>query len=113
MEDSRIEDYDYELPAERIAQVAAEPRDRSKLLLYRHGQVSDHVFSELPELLPEGCKLFFNDAKVIPARLFLKTGNGAVVEVFLLQPYGSDYSAAMNARKQCSWKCLVGNKRKW
>lgn len=113
MQDTRIEDYDYELPQTSIAQYALEPRDSSKLLVYSEASIADHVFTELPQLLPSGSTLFFNDARVIPARLFLKTGTGANIEVFLLQPYMTDYASAMNARGLTKWKCLVGNKRKW
>lgn len=113
MQDTRIEDYDYELPQSNIAQYALEPRDVSRLLVYKNGKISDHQFRELSGLLPGSTTLFFNDARVIPARLFLKTGTGANIEVFLLQPYMTDYASAMSARGTTKWKCLVGNRRKW
>jgi len=109
----RISDFNYELPEERIAQQAAEPRDSSKLLLYQKGRIQDHVFNHLPELLPGNASLFFNDAKVIPARIFLQNGHGAKIEVFLLQPHQKDYVSAVNAVNYTEWICLIGNKKKW
>ncbi len=108
-----IGDFDYDLPVERIAQQAAMPRDSSKLLLFEKGTISDHVFNDLSDVLPEGSTMFFNDAKVIPARILVKNGNGAQIEIFLLQPYETDYLSAVNAGKETVWTCLIGNKKKW
>jgi S-adenosylmethionine:tRNA ribosyltransferase-isomerase len=108
-----IKDFDYSLSEDKIAQTAAEPRDSSKLLFYTKGQISDKVFSNLPELLPNNSSLYFNNAKVIPARIFLKNSNGATIEVFLLQPYKMEHVKALNARETCVWSCLIGNKKKW
>lgn len=108
-----IQSYTYTLPAERIAQTAAEPRDSSKLLLYREGDISHHVFRDIHQLLPEDSHLVFNNARVIQARLLLSNRNGAGIEVFLLQPWQCDYSAALEADAVCRWQCLVGNSKKW
>jgi S-adenosylmethionine:tRNA ribosyltransferase-isomerase len=107
-----IEDYNYELPSEKIAQQALNQRDSSKLLYY-NGFISDHYFNELPHLLPQHSTLFLNDAKVIPARLKVQKETGAWIEVFLLQPYKTDYFTSLNAAKSTQWACLVGNKKKW
>jgi S-adenosylmethionine:tRNA ribosyltransferase-isomerase len=108
-----IKDYDYNLTEGKIAQSALEPRDSSKLLVYKAGQISDAKFSELPEILEANSSLFFNDAKVIPARIFLKNSNGATIEVFLLQPFKSEHVQALNSKENCRWTCLIGNKNKW
>jgi S-adenosylmethionine:tRNA ribosyltransferase-isomerase len=108
-----IKDFDYNLTEDRIAQSAAEPRDSSKLLVYKNGQISDAYFSNLPEHLDVNFSLFFNNAKVIPARIFLKNSHGANIEVFLLQPYKTEHVQALNAKENCSWSCLIGNKKKW
>lgn len=108
-----MDDFYYDLPQDRIAQRPSEPRDASRLLLYRNGHITDHKFRELPELLPSGCALFFNDARVIPARILLQTAGGAGVEVFLLRPAGTEYTGALNATRSCEWECMVGNARKW
>lgn len=108
-----IEEFDYELPESQIAQQAVNPRDASKLMVYRQGQVNIDVFKNITDYLNQNTALFFNNAKVIPARLFLKNSNGAKIEVFLLQPSGQDHGSALNATSTCSWECLVGNSKKW
>jgi len=111
-EEILIDHYDYSLPEDRIAQEAAEPRDSSRLLLYKQGQISDHRFTELSRFLPDGTSLFLNNAKVIPARLILNNSTGARIEVFLLQPEGADHVTALNAIGTVSWNCLIGNRKK-
>lgn len=108
-----IKDYDYNLTEDKIAQSVIEPRDSSKLLLYSKGHISDSIFHKLPECLPENSSLYFNNAKVIPARIILKNSNGANIEVFLLQPHKMEHVQALNANANCVWSCLIGNKKKW
>lgn len=115
----RISDFDYELPDERIAKYPLRQRDSSKLLLYRHGEVSEDVFTSLPQYLPAGALMVFNNTKVIQARLhFRKEDNkwnqGALIEIFLLEPaQPSDYQLMFSTRGACSWYCLVGNLKRW
>src|SRR6185295_2749357 len=83
----RLSDFDYELPAERIAQVPIEPRDAARLLVDRGSAAPDHLHvRDLPELLREGDLLVVNDTKVIPARLRLRRTSGGAAEVLLLEP---------------------------
>lgn len=108
-----LSEFSYDLPQERIAQEAVEPRDSSKLLIYQDGEIKDSVFRELVHYLPEGASLFFNNARVIPARIHLNNKNGARIEVFLLQPHLTDYASALNATTNVRWQCLIGNQKKW
>ena len=64
-----IEDYSYPLTSDRIAKYPLPERDSSKLLHYCDGKIESHTFKNLPELLPEGALMVFNDTKVVPARL--------------------------------------------
>ena len=116
----RVEDYTYDLPPAAIASVPLPQRDQAKLLVYRRGVIEDRQFHELPNQLPPGSQLFFNNTKVIPARLrFQKEtteqGPGAEIELFLLHPRqpSAVMSQAMTARGTCVWQCLVGNRRRW
>ena len=116
----RIEDYTYDLPQAAIARVPLPQRDQAKLLVYRRDDIKDRQFYELPEQLPPGSQLFFNNTRVIPARLrFQKKaseqGPGAAIELFLLHPRrpSAVMSQAMTAREECTWQCLVGNRRRW
>ena len=81
-----ISDYSYELPDERIAKYPMTQRDHSKLLVYRHGEVSEDHFYNLPDHLPAGALMVFNNTKVIQARLHFRKESGALIEVFLLEP---------------------------
>jgi S-adenosylmethionine:tRNA ribosyltransferase-isomerase len=71
MTSMRIEQLDYELPPELIAQRPVEPRDRSRLLVLRRitGTIHHHQFEELPDLLEPADCLVLNDTRVIAARL--------------------------------------------
>jgi S-adenosylmethionine:tRNA ribosyltransferase-isomerase len=112
----KISDYCYLLPDDRIARRPANPRDSSLLLLYnQEGKIDHTIFRSLPDYLPEGSSLVFNNTKVIPARMYFQRSSGAVIEVFLLKPLSpfADTERAMSAEEQCSWQCLIGNKKKW
>ena len=65
----RVDQFDFELPQDRIALRPARPRDRAKLLLVEGEQISDRQVLDLPSLLRPGDVLVFNDTKVIPAQL--------------------------------------------
>ena len=60
----KISDYNYPLPDERIAKFPLAQRDHSKLLLYKHGVVTEDVFNHLPDHLPAGALMVFNNTKV-------------------------------------------------
>ena len=116
----RISDYNYPLPDERIAKFPMARRDHSKLLVYRHGEVSDDVFYHLPDYLPSGALMVFNNTKVIQVRMHFRKSDaqgqptGALIEVFLLEPAEpSDYELMFQTTDRCAWYCLVGNLKKW
>jgi S-adenosylmethionine:tRNA ribosyltransferase-isomerase len=101
----RIEDFDYQLPAARIAQTPLAVRDRSRLLIDRgpgHAPVDGHVTDLLNEL-GDGDVVVVNDSKVIPARLALRRGSGGTAEVLLLEPVDADHRV---------WEALVRPARK-
>lgn len=109
-----ISDYNYPLPDERIAKFPLEQRDHSKLLLYKHGEVSEDLFYNLPDYLPSGALMVFNNTKVIQARLHFHKETGALIEIFLLEPVApSDYELMFQTTGHCAWLCLVGNLKKW
>ncbi|WP_019539821.1 S-adenosylmethionine:tRNA ribosyltransferase-isomerase [Proteiniphilum acetatigenes] len=110
----QISQYNYHLPDDRIAKYPLQQRDASKLLLYSGLQISTFRFSELPELLPEGSLLLFNNTRVIHARLLFQKETGAQIEVFCLSPhYPTDYVVNFQQRRQCSWNCMIGNAKRW
>ena len=110
----RISDYDYPLPDERIAKFPLPERDTSKLLVYRHGEVSEDRFTSLPQYLKPGMLMVFNNTKVIQARLHFRKETGALIEVFCLEPYSpADYAQNFQQTETCSWLCMIGNLKKW
>ena len=109
-----IEDYQYPLDDARIAKYPLPERDASKLLHYRKGQVDETIFRNLPELLPAGALMVFNDTKVVPARLHFQRESGAHIEIFCLEPVDPvEYNLAFAATETATWKCVIGNAKRW
>ena len=127
MEEILIEEYNYPLPDGRIAKYPLAERDQSKLLVYRDGQVSEDQFFRVGNFLPEDSLLIYNNTRVIQARLeFHKEAGGetirqagdkargARIEIFCLEPLEPhDYQLALGATGGCTWKCMIGNAKKW
>src|SRR5262249_17638461 len=78
-----IDDFDYELPPELIAQHPSATRSGSRLLALSGETLVDHRFSELPQLRSPGDLLVLNDTKVIRARLFGRKETGGRIEVLI------------------------------
>ncbi len=110
-----ILDYTYDLPQENIALFPLEQRDESKLLVYQEEITSHFQFHQLDQFLPSGSILFFNDTKVIPARLIFHKDTGAEIEIFLLAPVKPSplFSEAMNATASAQWQVTIGNAKRW
>ena len=93
-----INEFDYELPKELIAQTPLKDRSSSRLLILNKntGELKHEVFSNIINYLNKGDVLVLNDTKVIPARLIgEKEDTGAVIEILLLKDIGND-----------TWECL-------
>ena len=109
-----IDEFDYPLPDERIAKYPLSPRDSSKLLIYKNGQIAESRFASIADYLPAQSLLMYNNTKVIQARLEFFKATGARIEVFCLEPVApADYSQSLSATNECTWKCMVGNLKKW
>ena len=117
MEDTKhikISEFNYPLPDERIAKFPLAERDSSKLLVYRHGEVSEDSFTSLPHYLEAGEMMVFNNTKVIQARLHFRKETGALIEVFCLEPIQpNDYVLSFQQTQECAWLCMIGNLKKW
>jgi len=110
----KIEDYNYNLPDNRIAKYPKDNRDASKLLIYKNTNISNDNFSNILSYLPPKSTLVFNNTKVIQARLKFEKETGAKIEIFCLEPITpSDYALAFQEKEKTSWKCIVGNSKKW
>ena len=127
--DLSILDFNYDLPASKIASYPLEQRDASKLLVYGAGvhdagahnfgtgaaQISETTYSKLDEVLPSNTLLIHNDTKVVAARLFFEKENGSTIEIFCLEPADiyKDITTAMLTKKEVLWGCLIGGAKKW
>jgi S-adenosylmethionine:tRNA ribosyltransferase-isomerase len=98
VEPLRVDEFDYSLPQELIAQVPLERRDESRLLVLDRstGRTEHKRFHDVKEFLRPGDVLVVNDTRVIPARMHGRRKTGGKVEVLLLRDLGGD-----------DWECLV------
>ena len=109
-----IADYNYPLPDERIAKYPLAERDHSKLLVYRDGKVSEDRFYHIGDYIAPHSLLVYNNTRVIQARLEFHKSSGARIEVFCLEPIAPhDYQLSLGATTGCTWKCMVGNAKKF
>jgi len=109
-----VGDYRYQLPDASIARYPLPDRDHSRLLVCSGGSIQHKRFSDLPGTIPAGSWMVFNNTRVIQARLVFRKSTGARIEVFCLEPVEpADYQQSFESTKSCTWKCLVGNARKW
>ena len=100
----KLEEFNYNLPKELIAQEPAEPRDSCRLMMVdkKTGEWEHHHFRDILDEIREGDVFVFNNTKVIPARLYgKKKDTGGKVEMLLLTPKGND-----------TWEVLVNPGRK-
>lgn len=129
----KMDAFDYELPDERIAYTPAGNRSDSKLLVWDQSIKAESRYKEIANFIPNDHCLFFNNSKVIAARiLFDKTPvsdnvsgptasdeptNSRLnkIEIFCLEPTATytPVQLAMQATHKVQWKCLVGGAKKW
>jgi len=107
--------FDYDLPNHRIARYPLENRQDSKLLVLKNEQIVESHFYSIGDFLPENALLVFNDTKVIRARLLFHKDAGALIELFILEPIGTivDLQLAFTQHSSATWKCMVGNSKRW
>src|SRR4030095_8901072 len=97
----KTSDFDYDLPETFIAQTPAEPRDSSRLLVFRRdtGELEHRIFRDVSDYLNAGDLLVLNQTRVIPARIYARKETGGRVEILLLR-----------RRDELTWEALVGGK---
>lgn len=128
----KMADFDYDLPDERIAYTPAANRSDSKLLVWDQRIIAEAQYKDIANYIPVGHSLFFNNSKVIAARILFDKSNGLTdvetlssaeitssrknkIEIFCLEPTAAytPVQLAMQATNKVSWKCLVGGAKKW
>jgi S-adenosylmethionine:tRNA ribosyltransferase-isomerase len=115
LRNTRIDDFDYPLKATQIAQFPLEVRDNSKLLIMKDNIISEDTFKNIASHLPSDSLLISNETRVVHARLLFNKPSGAHIEIFCLEPIAptNDIQLAFQQQHSCTWKCLVGNARRW
>lgn len=110
-----IDDFDYELPNESIAYTPAPHRSESKLLVWDKQIIAESTYHNIAQFISEKSAVFFNNSKVIAARIHFQKANNSNIEIFCLEPSASfqPMSKAMQATQKVEWICLVGGAKKW
>lgn len=113
--DIDIQDFVYDLPESRIAKHPLEQRDACKLLVADSSGVKhDGVFVDLVDPLDADSFLVYNNTRVINARIRMHKASGAMIEIFCLEPVvPSDYERNFASTDTVSWRCFVGNSKRW
>lgn len=111
---ANIEAFSYDLPEDKIARYPLQERDQSKLLIWNNEHISEDRFYELPSYLAAGDLLVYNATRVIHARIPFTKATGALIEIFCLEPLNpSTYEEVFRQVNACTWKCMIGNRKKW
>ena len=110
-----IQDFDYDLPDQSIAYTPAANRSDSKLLVWDKEIIAESTYNHIAKFIPEKAALYFNNSKVIAARIHFQKANNSTIEIFCLEPsaYYQPISIAMQATQKVEWICLVGGAKKW
>ena len=110
-----IEDFDYHLPDQSIAYTPAGNRSDSKLLVWNKEIIAESTYNHIASFMPEKAALYFNNSKVIAARIHFQKANNSTIEIFCLEPSNNyqPISMAMQATQKVEWICLVGGAKKW
>lgn len=110
-----INDFDYDLPEERIAKYPLENRSKSKLLVAKStaNSITHHTFEDVADILPENTSLYINKTKVISGRFYMVKETGGRAEILLIEPIepSNDPQIALQATGTAVWKAIIGGKR--
>ncbi len=112
--DIDLNEFDYDLPKDRIALFPLEERDQSKLLVAdcKSKKIDHSVFSNISSYIPDNSLIIVNSTKVIQARIFASKQTGGKAELLCVNPISpsSDPQITMSARKNCVWECIIGGR---
>ena len=111
--DISIQQYDYQLPDERIRKIPLTDRSSAKLVTEENGFFQISTFKQLPDFLNPNDLLVMNNSRVIPARVFFRKETGAIIEIMCLAPYQLTYVQAFEARGGVAYTAYVGGAKKW
>lgn len=114
-QETRIADYTYDLPEDRIALHPLAERDRSRLLIYRKGNIRENIFGAIASEIPRGSLLVFNTTRVVHARLLFRRNSGALVEIFCTDSASPaiPFTSLLQAASPVELTAFVGNGKRW
>ena len=98
----KLSDFDFELPAEAIAQKPADPRESARLLYPQGDSFTDHLIADLPDLLRAGDLLVVNNTRVIPAQLTGRKGEGRIRFTLHKREASDSWQAFAKPAKKCT-----------
>jgi len=104
-----LEEFDYYLPKDRIAQEPVFPRDRCKLLVLKCNEIEHKIFHEIIEYLDKGDALVLNDSRVIKARIYARKETGGKIELLFTGKKNGYYECLVGGRVREGTKFYVGN----
>jgi S-adenosylmethionine:tRNA ribosyltransferase-isomerase len=109
-----LNEYNYDLPHDRIAQYPVAERDQSMLLVSDRDGIRSDIFRNIGLFIPDKSLLVFNNTRVIRARILFRKETGAVIEVLCLEPLNpAGYDTSLGSVNPVEWKCMIGNLKKW
>jgi S-adenosylmethionine:tRNA ribosyltransferase-isomerase len=110
-----INDFNYDLPEDRIAKYPLQNRVKSKLLVANStaNTITHHTFEDVINLLPDNTSLYINKTKVISGRFYMVKETGGRAEILLVEPIepSNDPQIALQATGTAVWKAIIGGKR--
>ncbi|MER3330231.1 MAG: S-adenosylmethionine:tRNA ribosyltransferase-isomerase, partial [Candidatus Kapaibacterium sp.] len=110
-----INDFDYNLPENRIAKYPLQNRSKSKLLVANSStnSINHHTFEDVIDILPKNTSLYINKTKVISGRFYMVKETGGRAEILLVEPIepSNDPQIALQAKGTAVWKAIIGGKR--
>ncbi len=108
-----INEFDYDLPKERIAKFPLEDRTKSKLLVFKEEAITHSHFFNISEFLDKDYILIKNSTKVIFARILVKKQTGGKAEILCVEPISpsNDPQITLLSNQECTWKCIIGGKK--
>lgn len=115
MNGTKLEEFAYLLPEQRIARYPVSPRHASKLLVFKEKIIANDHYFNLSKHLPANSLLIINNSKVIEARLHFEKPTGGRVEIFCLEHSDcyQDVTSAMQQKGSVEWICQIGGAKKW
>ena len=111
--DLNLDDYNYSLENNRIAKYPKSKRDDSKLLVCKEGKLINQKFYNIDKNIPSDSSVFFNNSKVINARLIFKNRNNAKIEILVINLFNKNYKNLLFNKKKVIVETMIKNIKKW